>query len=61
MLVYRLELKKRNDQSVGGGIYRDSDSYKDFNCIGNYLTNRGNIEKHPLPSDDPLLSGIWGS
>ena len=59
MLVYRLELKKKDDQSVGGGIYMDSTDYKDYNCIGNYLTNRGNIEKHPLPEDDPLLSQTW--
>ena len=59
MLVYRLELKKKDDQSVGGGIYWDSVEYKGYNCIGNYLTNQGDIEKHPLPSDDPLLSPVW--
>lgn len=59
MLVYRLELKKKDDQTVGGGIYRESVSYDDYDCIGNYLTRCGDIKKHPLPKDDPLLSQTW--
>jgi len=59
MLVYRLELKKKDDQSVGGGVYWGSTSYEGYNCVGDYLTDSGDIEKHPLPKDDPLLSKIW--